>query len=88
MFIGFMLFNDTTSSSSSSSSDTSIWYPWRVYYLIPVPFMIISLVIFVKFAFKETIEYYVKAGEDHKEDAKLLMQQVIQKKAKKKTLEA
>ena len=45
--------------------------------MIPIPFMSIALFIFMKYARKETIEYYVINGD--KEQAKELMKEVIQK---------
>ena len=59
---------------------SKFWYKWRIYFLLPVPFMIFAILIFVIFANKETIEYYVKHNK--KEEAILLMEQIIQKKAK------
>ena len=51
----------------------TFWYKWRIYYLLPVPFMVLAIIIFIIFANKETIEYYVKQGSDKKEEAILLM---------------
>ena len=45
-----------TQSLASSSA-------YKIIYLIPVPFMIVSLVIFIGFARKETIIYYTQNGE-------------------------
>jgi hypothetical protein len=64
----------------------AFWYFWRIYYLLPIPFMLISILIFLKFANSETIKFLVSAQQE--KDAIMLMRKVIQKKASTDTNEA
>ena len=57
------------------SKDDNFFQNWRIQFLMPIPFMVLSLVIFSTCARKETIEYLVK--NNRKEEAIDLMKQVI-----------
>ena len=61
--------------SVTAIQPTYFFQKWRIQFLLPIPFMILSLIIFTVFARKETIEYYVK--KNRKEEAINLMKQVI-----------
>lgn len=83
LFIGMQLITETSSSSSvdpnaSQPPPPQFWFHWRILYLLPIPFMLLSIMIFVIYARAETIEFYVRNNE--KEKAIRLMKQVIQKK--------
>jgi len=61
--------------SVTAFQPTHFFQKWRIQFLLPIPFMVLSLLIFIVFARKETIEYYVK--KNRKEEAINLMKQVI-----------
>ena len=74
MTVAMVLFQGIKEKNESLTinDNSTFWYKWRIYYLIPIPFMIIASLIFIVFANKETIEYYVKNNK--KDQAILLMQ--------------
>ena len=58
-----------------AAQSTHFFQRWRIQFLLPIPFMVASLFIFIIFARKETIEFYVK--KNRKEEAIKLMKMVI-----------
>jgi hypothetical protein len=48
--------------NTANSPETKFWFKWRIYYLIPIPFMALAILIFLKFANKETIKFLVTDG--------------------------
>lgn len=79
LFLSMQLITETSSGSTvdsaASSSPPQFWFHWRILYLLPIPFMLVSMMIFVIYARAETIEFYVRNNE--KEKAIRLMKQVI-----------
>ena len=61
MFMGMALFHGFGKQEDTLiHGDPTFWFRWRILYAIPIPFMLLAILIFVTFANKETIEYYVK----------------------------
>lgn len=81
LFLGMQLITETASGSTdpaaSDGPPPQFWFHWRILYLLPIPFMLASMIIFSIYARAETIEFYVRNNE--KKKAIDLMKQVIQK---------
>jgi len=75
LFLSMQLITETSSGSTVYPAAPQFWFHWRIMYLLPIPFMLLSMIIFVIYAREETIEFYVRNNE--KEKALNLMKQVI-----------
>jgi len=75
LFLSMQLITETSSGSTVDPAAPQFWFHWRIMYLLPIPFMLLSMIIFVIYAREETIEFYVRNNE--KDKALNLMKQVI-----------